>query len=119
MQALKINDRPGCIPVAQMRHYFEGAITSTPVLKASRPLDAATSGGKFQHYVDPGTDSMWTGFALGMRAAERIHGAAGAAAREPLQQALGHLDKVLNGCRNHAEQQAADTAAREFLDGFI
>jgi hypothetical protein len=32
-----------------------------------------------------------------------------------LQVAIGHLNTVLNGCRNHAEQQAADTAAREWL----
>lgn len=34
-----------------------------------------------------------------------------------LEKALEHLDKVLNGCRSHSEQQAADTAARGFLAG--
>lgn len=32
-----------------------------------------------------------------------------------LQIAIGHLNKVLNGCRSAAEQQAADTAARDWL----
>ena len=32
-----------------------------------------------------------------------------------LRMAVDHLDKVLNGCRSHQEQQAADKAAREFL----
>lgn len=32
-----------------------------------------------------------------------------------LDLALSHLDKVLNGCRSAHDQQAADTAAREFL----
>lgn len=96
MQTLKINDRPGCIPVAQMRHYFEGAINSTPVLKASRPLDVVTSAGEFQHYADPGTDSMWTGFALGMRAAERIHGATGRRAHVSAAAVASTTDSVVS-----------------------
>lgn len=35
--------------------------------------------------------------------------------QEALQVAVGHLQKVLNGCRSHDEQQAADTAARQWL----
>lgn len=30
-------------------------------------------------------------------------------------EALDHLERVLNGCQTHAEQQAADVAARQFL----
>lgn len=33
-----------------------------------------------------------------------------------LTEAMQHLDRVLNGCTTHAEQQAADKAARDFLD---
>jgi len=33
-----------------------------------------------------------------------------------LQLAITHLDTVLNKCRSHAEQQAADTAARDWLN---
>lgn len=36
-----------------------------------------------------------------------------------LKEAVAHLEKVLNGCRSHAEQQAADKAAREFLSGLV
>lgn len=36
-------------------------------------------------------------------------------ARATARVAIGHLDKVLNGCRNASEQQAADTAARDWL----
>lgn len=32
-----------------------------------------------------------------------------------LHQALDHLELVLNGCRNHREQEHADTQARAFL----
>ena len=33
-----------------------------------------------------------------------------------LAEAIGHLDRVLNGCRTAAEQQAADAAARAWLE---
>jgi hypothetical protein len=38
-----------------------------------------------------------------------------ASPEERLQAALRHLHAVLNGARTHDEQQAADTAAREWL----
>ncbi len=41
------------------------------------------------------------------------------AVADTLQTAIAHLEKVLNGCRSHAEQQAADKAAREFLSGLV
>ncbi len=47
--------------------------------------------------------------------ASRIRRAALANSQQQLQIAIGHLDKVLNGCRNATEQQSADTAAREWL----
>jgi hypothetical protein len=37
------------------------------------------------------------------------------AARATARVAIGHLDKVLNKCRSHDDQQAADTAARDWL----
>lgn len=36
-------------------------------------------------------------------------------AERRLREALDYLERILNGCTNHAEQQAADTLAREFL----
>lgn len=42
-----------------------------------------------------------------------------AALEQTLKEAISHLERVLNGCRTHAEQQAADSAAREFLSGLI
>lgn len=36
-----------------------------------------------------------------------------------LKETIAHLEKVLNGCRSHSEQQAADKAARDFLSGLI
>jgi len=38
------------------------------------------------------------------------------AARATARIAITHLQKVLNGCKTHDEQQAADTAAREWLE---
>lgn len=36
-------------------------------------------------------------------------------AERRLREALDHLERVLNGCTSHAQQQEADTKAREFL----
>lgn len=69
---LKIMDRPGCITQAEMRFLFEGAISQTPVFRTNTPLGAVTINGEFSHYAAPETDTMWLGWALGMRCAERL-----------------------------------------------
>lgn len=69
---LRITDRPGCITVKLMRHYFEGAIQQTAAFMDNTPLGVVEVNGEFSHYMDPDTDTMWLGFALGMRCAERI-----------------------------------------------
>lgn len=69
---LDVADKPGCISKAVMRDYFETGVNNTPVLKANTSLGAVTVNGKFSHYADPDTDTMWLGFALGMRCAERV-----------------------------------------------
>jgi len=38
------------------------------------------------------------------------------AVRATARIAITHLQKVLNGCKTHDERQAADTAARDWLD---
>lgn len=73
---LRIVDRPGARPVAEMRQYFEGAVRKTGVLAKYTSLEAATYEGEFSHYLDRGTDALWAGFALGMRGADQL--AAGA-----------------------------------------
>lgn len=69
---LTIKDKPGRITVAEMRGYFEGAVNNTPALKANTPLGAMEINEQFSHYLDADTDTMWIGFALGMRCAERV-----------------------------------------------
>lgn len=69
---LTIKDKPGRITVAEMRSYFEGAINNTPALKANTPLSVMEINEQFAYYMDRDTDTMWIGFALGMRCAERI-----------------------------------------------
>ncbi len=65
--SLKIKDRDGdgTITVAEMRTYFERSIKGTP-------LGTMDINGEFDHYMDADTDTLWIGFALGMRCAERI-----------------------------------------------
>ncbi len=67
----KMKDRPGCITVAQMRTYFEQAINGTPRFKDNTPLGIMEVNGEFSHYMNPETDTMWIGFAIGTRFAER------------------------------------------------
>lgn len=69
---MKIKDKPGCISVAEMRAYFEAAVNNTPSIKANTPLGIVIINDEFSHYADADTDTMWLGFALGMRASERL-----------------------------------------------
>jgi hypothetical protein len=73
---LDIVDKPGVIPKAVMREYFEKAVNDTPALRASIPLGIVEINGVFSHYADSETDTFWLGFALGMRCAERVGKAA-------------------------------------------
>jgi hypothetical protein len=72
---LDIKDKPGAISKSEMRGHFERAINGTQALKSTTPLGAVTINGVFSHYADSETDTMWLGFAIGMRCAERLAGA--------------------------------------------
>lgn len=80
MTRLDITDRDGCITKKEMRALFEGSINQTRLFSERMPLGAVTFNGEFDHYDDSNTDTMWLGFAIGMRCAERLAKAAGAAA---------------------------------------
>ena len=69
---LRMLDRAGAVSVARMREAFEKSIRDTPVLQQHTKLDAVADGDAHSHYVDPRTDVLWLGFALGMRAAARL-----------------------------------------------
>ena len=69
---LTIAEKPGAIPVAQIRECFEQAIRETKALADNTPLGTMEINGVFSHYMDPDTDTMWLGFALGMRYHERM-----------------------------------------------
>lgn len=67
---LTIKEKPGCITVDAMRQAFEAAIRATPALASNSSLACMEMNGKFSHYIDPETDTLWIGFALGMRTHE-------------------------------------------------
>ncbi|MFS2049753.1 hypothetical protein ACEN9J_02765 [Variovorax sp. Varisp41] len=69
--AFKIKERPGCITAAEMRALFEESIRQTKVFADNTPMGTMEVNGEFSHYMDSTTDSMWIGFAIGMRCAER------------------------------------------------
>lgn len=69
---LVIKDRPGAPSVATMRTLFEQSVQQTPALERRFPLGVMEVNGAFSHYMDDHTDTAWIGFAIGMRAAQRI-----------------------------------------------
>lgn len=69
---LQIKNRPGCIRTEDMRRHFEQGIRQTPILNDRFSLAPMVINGVFSHYMDPDTDTAWIGFALGMRAAEKL-----------------------------------------------
>ncbi len=64
------------ISIDTMRGHFERMIKDTPRFRDSTPLEIFKVNGAFSHYFNPDTDTMWIGFALGMRMAERLANAA-------------------------------------------
>jgi hypothetical protein len=75
---LDVKDRPGVISSKVLRVYFERAVRDTEAFATHFPLDSVTRDGSTE-YVTPATQSMWLGFAIGMRCAERIAAATEAA----------------------------------------
>lgn len=58
---------PEHMPVEELRKYFEDYISKSKRFKDNTPLGIVTFNGEFQKYMDSDTDTMWIGFALGMR----------------------------------------------------
>ncbi len=73
---VNLADAAGKLPVAFMRKCFEEAVAGTQFLRDGTPLGIMEINGKFTHYMNAETDTLWLGFALGMRMSERIQKAA-------------------------------------------
>lgn len=71
---LDIKDKAGCIAKEEMRKHFEKIISDTPAFRDNTPIGTMEINGEFRHYMDATTDTMWLGFAMGMRCAERLRG---------------------------------------------
>lgn len=71
MSRIKIKEVKGAMPVADIRGRFETSIKNSPRLAGNTPLGVMEINGAFSHYMDPDTDTMWLGFALGTRLQER------------------------------------------------
>lgn len=65
-------DYPDVISPEQIRECFERAVRQSKSLAGNTPLAAMRINGQFSHYMDPDTDTMFLGFALGMRFYERM-----------------------------------------------
>lgn len=114
---LRIKERPGSITAGAMRGYFEAAINSTPAFKENTPLGIIEINDEFSHYSDPDTDTMWLGFALGMRAAERIAAAHRGVMQESAQKEFrcpdcGCLDNQRCNCPDSPMSTCPETHER-------
>jgi hypothetical protein len=69
--ALDVVNVAGLISKAQLRKRFENTITQSSALRPNTPLGIVLLNGEFHHYANPDTDTLWLGFVLGMRHAER------------------------------------------------
>lgn len=97
---LKMTDGTGKIPVAEMRGYFELAMKNTKRFN-DIPLGIMEVNGQFHHYMDPDTDTLWIGFAIGMRCAQRL--ALAQASNDPDQATVStadskHEEQPSSGC---------------------
>ncbi len=70
---LYIKDRADTISKADMQRAFEASVNNTPTLKHATQIESAvTTDGVIDYYGDETTNTLWAGFALGMRCAERL-----------------------------------------------
>lgn len=56
----------------QIRAEFESFIKTSSRFSSNTPLGAMVINGKFSHYMDSDTDTMWIGFANGYCAREKL-----------------------------------------------
>lgn len=66
--AFGIADYEGVIPVARIKEIFEQIVNETPTMRRSIILAVWQD-----QYADPTTQSMFAGFAIGLRCAERFN----------------------------------------------
>jgi hypothetical protein len=66
-----IVDKPGTISVREMQSLFESSCRKNDIIGRCTHLDTVQDAEGLQ-YADEETDTLWLGFALGLRCAERI-----------------------------------------------
>jgi len=58
--------------IEEIRALFETTVKGSKRLASTTPLGTMEINGEFHHYMDPDTDTMWIGFALGVRTVEQL-----------------------------------------------
>lgn len=58
--------------IESLREHFEKYISESPKFRGNTPLGKMMINDKFSHYMNPDTDTLWIGFAIGMRLAKKI-----------------------------------------------
>lgn len=58
--------------IESLREYFEKYISESPKFRGNTPLGKMMVNDRFSHYMNHDTDTLWIGFAIGMRLAKKI-----------------------------------------------
>lgn len=58
--------------IESLREYFEKYISESPKFRGTTPLGKMMVNDEFHHYMNPDTNTLWIGFAIGMRLAKKI-----------------------------------------------
>lgn len=69
---MDIVDKEGCFTKKEMRERFEEFVKTTSALSGNTPLGSLNMNGEFVYYMNKDTDTLWLGFALGMRVAQKL-----------------------------------------------
>lgn len=69
---LRIVDSPGKISQDDIRTAFKEMVRSEPLITHTTPLGTVVINGGFSHYANSVTDTLYLGFAIGMRRMERM-----------------------------------------------
>ena len=73
----RVVDYEGAIKVSTMRFYFENLVNCTSKLSGTICLDSVQVENGEEMYSDPVTETLFQGFAIGLRAGQRIQEAGG------------------------------------------
>lgn len=74
---VQMRSQPGDVPIKQIADWFEMAATETATLGRRCKLSTRKDSGEFIWYEDAETNSFFSGFAIGIKMAQRLENQGG------------------------------------------